>query len=186
MCLTIRLPVSRPLVSAFDSAFLRRLRRNSADFLGQRALETPNCLPVHFLNVSIALKMLSRCRAIQSRSPSVPLFPSEAPISTQPRSRTLIPIIPHPSGIISRTLRSPSRTPSIPPHGYRLFVIDHIAQVCQCALELPAIDSLCCFTGVLEGDAEVGAVSAGGFALLDRGSCVADLDDKERISWCIK
>jgi len=33
-------------VSAFDSAFLRRPRRNSADFLGQRALETPNCFPV--------------------------------------------------------------------------------------------------------------------------------------------
>jgi len=32
-------------VSAFDSAFLRRPRRNSADFLGQRALETPNCFP---------------------------------------------------------------------------------------------------------------------------------------------
>lgn len=65
-------------------------------------------------------------------------------------------------------------------------MIDYIAQVCQRALKLPAVDSLCCFAGVLEGDAEVGAVSAGRFALLDRGSCVADLDDKERISWCIK
>ena len=32
-------------MSAFASAFLSRPRRNSADFLGQRALETPNCLP---------------------------------------------------------------------------------------------------------------------------------------------
>ena len=39
-------------MSAFDSAFLRRLRRNSADFLGQRALETPNCLPVQGRGVS--------------------------------------------------------------------------------------------------------------------------------------
>src|SRR6187402_1831492 len=46
MCLTIRLPVSRPLVSAFASAFLRRPSKNSADFTGHRARETPNCLPI--------------------------------------------------------------------------------------------------------------------------------------------
>lgn len=45
MCLTKRLPVSRPLVSALASAFLSRPRRNSADFTGKRARETPNCLP---------------------------------------------------------------------------------------------------------------------------------------------
>ena len=54
-------------------------------------------------------------------------------------------------------------------------MIDHIAQVCQRPFELPAIDSLSCFAGVFKGDAEVGAVSTSGFALLDRGSCVADL-----------
>lgn len=54
----IRLPVSRPLVSAFDSAFLRRLRRNSADFLGQRALETPNCLPLECLDISITFHLV--------------------------------------------------------------------------------------------------------------------------------
>jgi len=46
MCLTIRFEVSRPLVSAFASAFLRRPRRNSADLTGQRARVTPNCFPV--------------------------------------------------------------------------------------------------------------------------------------------
>lgn len=61
-------------------------------------------------------------------------------------------------------------------------MIDHIAQVGQRALELPPIDGLRCFTGVLEGDAEVGAVGAGGFALLYRGGCVADLDEGSRIS----
>ena len=76
----------------------------------------------------------------------------------------------------SRTLRSPPRAPSIPPHGHRLLMIDHIAQVRQRALELPAIDRLRCFAGVFEGDAEVGAVSAGGFALLNCGGCVANLD----------
>ena len=45
MCLTIRLLVSRPFVSAFASAFFRSDRRNSADFTGWRARETPNCLP---------------------------------------------------------------------------------------------------------------------------------------------
>jgi hypothetical protein len=50
MCLTMRAPVSRPLASALASAFLRRPRRNSADLTGQRALETPNCLPVCFVS----------------------------------------------------------------------------------------------------------------------------------------
>ncbi len=58
-------------------------------------------------------------------------------------------------------------------------MINHIAQVCQRALELPTIDGLSRFAGVFEGDAEVGPVSAGGFALLDRGGCVADLDGEE-------
>lgn len=73
------------------------------------------------------------------------------------------------------TLRSPPCTPRIPPHRYRFLVIDYIAQICQRALEFPAIDSLCGFAGVFEGDAEVGAVGAGGFALLDCRGCVADL-----------
>ena len=62
-------------------------------------------------------------------------------------------------------------------------MINHIAQVCQRALELPTINSLGRFAGIFEGDAEVGAVSAGGFALLDRGGCVADLDGEGGVSW---
>jgi hypothetical protein len=46
MCLTIKLPVSRPLTSALASAFLRSPRRNSADLTGWRARDTPNCLPI--------------------------------------------------------------------------------------------------------------------------------------------
>ena len=61
-------------------------------------------------------------------------------------------------------------------------MINHIAQVCQRALELPAVDGLSRFAGIFEGDAEVRAVSAGGFALLDRGGCVADLDEEEGVS----
>ena len=62
-------------------------------------------------------------------------------------------------------------------------MINNIAQICQRALELPAIDGLSRFAGVLEGDAEIGAVSTGRFAWLDRGGCVADLDGEERVSW---
>ena len=62
-------------------------------------------------------------------------------------------------------------------------MIDHIVQICQCALELPSVDSLSRFTSVFEGDAEVGAVSAGRFALLDRCGCVADLLKERRVSW---
>ena len=81
------------------------------------------------------------------------------------------------------TLRGSPSTTGISPHGHGLFMIDHIAQICQRALELPAIDGLSRFAGVFEGNAEVGAVSAGGFALLDRGGCVADLDGEDRVSW---
>jgi hypothetical protein len=52
MCLTIRLLVSRPLVSALASAFLRSERRNSALLAGQRALETPKALPLGSESVS--------------------------------------------------------------------------------------------------------------------------------------
>ena len=58
-------------------------------------------------------------------------------------------------------------------------MINHIAQVRQRALELPAIDGLGRFAGVFEGDAEVGAVSASRFALLDRGGGVADLKEED-------
>ena len=53
-------------MSAFDSAFLRRLKRNSADFLGQRALETPNCLPAKRINISDTVKTFVSKVATQS------------------------------------------------------------------------------------------------------------------------
>ena len=61
ICLTIRLLVSRPFVSAFASAFFRRPRRNSADFLGQRAFETPNCFPVGWTPSAFDQFKSSRC-----------------------------------------------------------------------------------------------------------------------------
>lgn len=65
-------------------------------------------------------------------------------------------------------------------------MINHITQVCQRALELPAVDGLGRFAGIFEGNAEVGAVSAGRFAGLDRRGCVTDLDDEGWISGCVR
>ena len=77
--------------------------------------------------------------------------------------------------ISKRTLRRPSRTPSISPHGHGLLFLNNIIQVCQRALELPAIDRLGCLAGVFKGNAEVGAAGARGLGGLDLGGCVADL-----------
>ena len=101
---------------------------------------------------------LSRLKQCVAKSPSLRIL---LQILTAPRSEAPF------HAIVPRTLRCPPSTSCIPPHGHRLFMINHIAQVCQGALELPAIDSLGGFAGVFEGDAEVGAVSAGGFAWLD-------------------
>jgi len=73
------------------------------------------------------------------------------------------------------TLCSPPRAPRISPHRYRLLLVDHISEICKSALELPAVDGLCCFTGVFEGDTKIGPASTGGLAGLDGGCCVADL-----------
>lgn len=54
-------------------------------------------------------------------------------------------------------------------------MVNNIIEVCQGALELPAIDCLSGFAGVFEGDAEVGAVGAGGLARCYARGCVADL-----------
>ena len=40
-------------------------------------------------------------------------------------------------------------------------MIDHIAKICEGALEFPPIDRLCGFASVFEGDTEVGAASTG-------------------------
>lgn len=65
---------------------------------------------------------------------------------------------------------------------------DHVVQVGDGALQLPAIDGLGGLTGVFEGDAEICAAGAGGFGGLDRGGCVADLFGEGRrqtVSFCI-
>ena len=82
-------------------------------------------------------------------------------------SFTFRPNDPCPRREMPRTLCSPSCAPSVPPHRHSLLLLNHIAQVCQRTLELPAIDGLCGFAGVFERDTEVSAASAGGFRGLD-------------------
>jgi len=81
------------------------------------------------------------------------------------------------------TLTRSSCTPSIPPHGHGLLLLNHIVKVGQCALQLPAVDGLRCLAGVLEGDAQVSTARAGGFRRLDVGGCVTDLEERACVSW---
>lgn len=78
-----------------------------------------------------------------------------------------------------RTLRSSSGAPSVPPHGHSFLLLNYIIEVCQGALELPAVDCLSGLASILEGDAEVSAASTSGFGRLDLGSCVANLHRDE-------
>lgn len=74
------------------------------------------------------------------------------------------------------TLTRSSCAPSVAPHGYGLLLLNHIVEVGQRALQLPAVDRLGRLAGVLEGDAQVGTARAGGFRRLDMGGCVPDLE----------
>lgn len=143
----MRLEVSRPLVSALASAFLSSDERNSADFTGQRALDTPNCLPVRHRSRSVY------CSSYASSHDGY-----------------------HACSML-RTLRSTARAPSIPPHGHCLLVVLDIVEVGECALQLPAVDRLGGLAGVLEGAAEVGSAGARRFGGFEMGGCVADLNE---------
>lgn len=76
-------------------------------------------------------------------------------------------------------LRGAPRGSGVAAHGHGFLVLEHVAQVGEGAVELPAVDGLRGFAGVFEGDAEVGAPGAGGFRGVDLGGGVADLF----ISW---
>lgn len=149
MCLTTKLLVSRPLVSALASAFLRRLRRNSADLTGQRALLTPNCLPV--------------------KNPHINMCPMIYP-SAHPRTW-----LGDASSACSRTLGSTASAPGVSPHWHGLLVLLNILEEGDGALELPAVDGLGGLAGVLERNTKVGAASAGGLGGLNLGGGVSDL-----------
>lgn len=167
MCLTIKLLVSRPLVSALASAFLRRPRRNSADLTGQRALETPKALPVivrQHLTLKIALqpRLQSQHRNQPSRESTTASFCLRfSPVSRLKKRYAL-------------TLCGAASAASVPPHGDGLLVLQNIAEVGEGALKLPSVDGLGSLAGVLEGGAEVAAASPRGLLVGDLSS-VADL-----------
>lgn len=69
----------------------------------------------------------------------------------------------------------------VPPHGDDLDLLLDILEVLEGAVELPAVDGLGGFPGVLEGNAEVGAAGASALRGLDVGGSVADLE-KQRAS----
>ena len=100
---------------------------------------------------------------------------SEASSSKGSKPAPLVPVRPR------LTLRTPSRTPCIPPHWNSLFLLNHIVQVGQSALELPAVDRLGRFAGIFERYAEIGAASSGGLSRFYLGCCVPDLI--EGVSW---
>ena len=144
-------------MSAFASAFLRRPMRNSADFLGQRALETPNCFPVWWgwwLALSTQLLVETRASVHEFNSPTPESCPTIASQCRHASSQSF-------SIYMKLTLRSPSCASSIPPHRNSLFMIDYVAEICEGALEFPPIDRLCGFASVFERDTEVGAASTG-------------------------
>lgn len=81
--------MSRPLASALDSAFFRSCRRNSADLTGQRARETPHCLPIH--HVSVSLMLICDDNPVLVRLFSFPSMPqSERAVTLNPQA--LFPI----------------------------------------------------------------------------------------------
>lgn len=77
--------------------------------------------------------------------------------------------------MVSRTLGSTASAPGISSHRHRLLLLHHILEERDGTGDLPAIDCLGGFAGVLEGGAEVGATSAGGFGGLEVGGCVSNL-----------
>ena len=82
---------------------------------------------------------------------------------------------PQRSSKIQLTLSSSSSTTSIPPHWNSLLMVLDILEVGKRLLELPAVDGLGGFAGVLEGDTEVRASRACRFGGRDFCRCVSDL-----------
>jgi hypothetical protein len=158
MCLTTKLPVSRPLASALDSAFLRRPRRNSADLTGQRARVTPNCLPVAEI-VSNALQLPFVPNSLWSGKPHSPVPPIPTPKKKTKQARPSRKRTPWMS---NRTLRGAADAAAVASHGDGLLLLKDVLEELLGTRELPAVDSLGSLAGVLERNTKVGAARAGG------------------------
>lgn len=72
-------------------------------------------------------------------------------------------------------LRGAAGGAGVAAHGHGFLVLEHVAQVGEGAVELPAVDGLCRFARVLEGHTQVGSPRARGFRGVDLGGRVADL-----------
>lgn len=192
MCLTTRALVSRPLASALDSAFFRSCRRNSADLTGQRARETPHCLPVHHISVSLMFicddsrklfdfldaqmalgRNVLRPRAsqlfassIRRRYPAAPPF-LECPMSPVTACLRYCRIV--------RTLRSTADGASVAAEGDDLLLLLDVLKELDGALQLPAVDGLGGLAGVLKRNSEVGTAGLGRLGGRDLGGSVANL-----------
>src|SRR5512140_1764704 len=167
MCFTTRFPVSRPLASALDSAFLRRPRRNSADLTGQRARETPHCFPA------------------RSSAPSPlilhPAGPASQGIRILASSFTSTVAFNEVSSRSIRTLRGPADAASVASHSDGLLFLDHILKELLGPGKLPAVDRLRSLAGVLEGNAEVGPAGASRLRRGDLSRCVPNLGRRESL-----
>lgn len=193
MCLTTRALVSRPLASALDSAFFRSCRRNSADLTGQRARETPHCLPVHHISVSLMSmcddsRELFDCLDAQvalGRSALRPrVYPSSfhRPSDVDVRRRhhfSKCPMSPVTGCLrccrIVRTLRSTADGASVAAEGDNLLLLLDVLKELDGALQLPAVDGLGGLAGVLERNSEVGTAGLGRLGGRDLGGSVANL-----------
>lgn len=191
MCLTIRLPVSRPLESALDSAFLSSWRRNSADFTGHRARDTPHCLPVHqFVSVNDLCALKCHPCASHRLCESLSRWNCESP-DIQPitdlrmtTSAALIRCNRNRKSI--RTLGGAADGASVAAEGNSLGLLLDVLEELHGALQLPAVDGLSGLASVLEGDTEVGTAGAGRLGGNDLGGSVPNLFIvKRKLSACV-
>jgi hypothetical protein len=74
------------------------------------------------------------------------------------------------------TLCSTASTTSIPSHWHSLLVLLNILEELHSALQLPAIDGLCGFSRVLEGDSKVGSTGTSGLRWVYLCSGVSNLN----------
>lgn len=193
--------MSRPLESAFDSAFLRSWSRNSADLTGQRARETPQALPIcHFVSFfpcnlsdchsSILFVQLSFLQVDIDRSSFQALYENRSsstfpPIEMASNRLELVTIA---STGSSRTLGSAADGAAVAAHGDSLALLLDVLEELDGALELPAVDGLGGLAGVLEGHTQVGTAGAGRLGGNNLGGSVPNLFDakkEQRSAFCI-
>lgn len=82
------------------------------------------------------------------------------------------------------TLCASTSASSVSSHGDSLLQFLHILEVLEGAIQLPAIDSLCGFSGVLEGYSKVGATAL--CRLCGRDSVLGTVSNLSNVSWVLE